>query len=285
MRTDEFLKKASEEIEETEKKEINPLVGIVKEEKESLNLKVIITILLISYVIIGYLYYDYYSSLKSKKSEIKIVENFINPDVVLKELDENLKYVDLNINNEIESEGELIKTLSKESLNLPSLDQIAKQPINLPQIPQYQQIQKPVLIVSKYDFFKSKAVEYEAMGNYKYAIFFYLRAFAENQADYEIKYKVALLYYKLGQIPLAIQSAKDALSIKDDYIPAIEFLISLYDRGYDIDGLDVILKKALNEYPNNKNIISALAKIYQKNNNTTEYQNLMEKLEEKRWIT
>jgi tetratricopeptide (TPR) repeat protein len=295
MRTDEFLKKASKEIEETEKKDINPLVGIVKEEKKSIKFKIIVILVIFSYIVIGYLFYDY---LKNRKSEIKIVENFINSDVLINELNEKLKNIDIAINNEIKADEELIKSIQEQSLNLPPINQAAKQPINLPPInqaakqpinlppinlpqPQTQEAKNSVQtpITSKYDFFKNKAVEYENVGNYRYAIFFYLRAFAENQSDYELKYKVATLYYKLGQIPLAIQSAKDALSIKEDYMPAIEFLISLYNSDYEIDGLENILKKALEKYPNDKNIISTLAKIYQKNNNTTEYQKLMEKLQ------
>jgi tetratricopeptide (TPR) repeat protein len=282
MRTDEFLKKASEEIEETEKKDINPLVGIVKEEKKSsIKLKIIVILVILSYVAIGYLFYDY---LKNRRSEIRIVEEFINSDVLLSELNEKLKNVDITINNEIKADEELMKSIQEQSLNLPPINQVVKQSINLPPInlpqPQTQEVKNSVQtpITSRYDFFKNKAVEYENIGNYRYAIFFYLRAFAENQSDYELKYKVATLYYKLGQITLAIQSAKDALSIKEDYTPAIEFLISLYNSGYEIDGLENILKKALEKYPNDKNIILALAKIYQKNNNTTEYQKLMEKL-------
>ncbi|WP_299226042.1 hypothetical protein [Sulfurihydrogenibium sp.] len=282
MRTDEFLKKASEEIEETEKKDINPLVGIIKEEKKSIKFKIIVILVILSYIVIGYLFYDY---LKNRKPEIKIVEDFINSDVLLSELNEKLKNVDIAINNEIKTDEELIKSIQEQSLNLPPINQVAKQPINLPPInlpqPQTQEAKNSVQtpITSKYDFFKNKAIEYENVGNYRYAIFFYLRAFAENQSDYELKYKVATLYYKLGQIPLAIQSAKDALLIKEDYMPAIEFLISLYNSGYEIDGLENILKKALEKYPNDRNIILALAKIYQKNNNTTEYQKLMEKLQ------
>jgi tetratricopeptide (TPR) repeat protein len=282
MRTDEFLKKASEEIEETEKKDINPLVGIVKEEKKSsIKFKIIVILAILSYVAIGYLFYDY---LKNRRSEIRIVEEFINSDVLLSELNEKLKNVDIAINNEIKADEELMKSIQEQSLNLPPIGQVVKQPINLPPInlpkPQTQEVKNSVQtsITSRYDFFKNKAVEYENIGNYRYAIFFYLRAFAENQNDYELKYKVATLYYKLGQIPLAIQSAKDALSIKEDYTPAIEFLISIYNSGYEIGGLENILKKALEKYPNDKNIILALAKIYQKNNNTTEYQKLMEKL-------
>jgi len=282
MRTDEFLKKASKEIEETEKRDINPLVGIVKEEKKSIKIKIIVILVILSYTVIGYLFYDY---LKNRKSEIKIVEDFINSDVLINELDKKLKNIDIAINNEIKTDEELIKSIQEQSLNLPPINQVVKQPINLPPInlPQTQTqeaknlVQTP--IVSRYDFFKNKAVEYENIGNYRYAIFFYLRAFAENQSDYELKYKVATLYYKLGQMPLAIQSAKDALSIKEDYMPAIEFLVSLYNSGYEIDGLESILKKALEKYPNDKNIILTLAKIYQKNNNTTEYQRLMERLQ------
>jgi len=282
MRTDEFLKKASKEIEETEKRDINPLVGIVKEEKKSIKIKIIVILVILSYTVIGYLFYDY---LKNRKSEIKIVEDFINSDVLINELDKKLKNIDIAINNEIKTDEELIKSIQEQSLNLPPINQVVKQPINLPPInlPQTQTqeaknlVQTP--IVSRYDFFKNKAVEYENIGNYRYAIFFYLRAFAENQSDYELKYKVATLYYKLGQMPLAIQSAKDALSIREDYMPAIEFLVSLYNSGYEIDGLESILKKALEKYPNDKNIILTLAKIYQKNNNTTEYQRLMERLQ------
>ncbi|HBT99264.1 MAG TPA: hypothetical protein DEA57_07335 [Sulfurihydrogenibium sp.] len=282
MRTDEFLKKASKEIEETEKKDINPLVGIVKEEKKSIKFKIIVILVILSYIVIGYLFYDY---LKNRKSEIKIVEDFINSDVLINELNEKLKNIDIAINNEIKTDEELIKSIQEQSLNLPPINQVVKQPINLPPInlpqPQTQEAKNSVQtpITSKYDFFKNKAIEYENVGNYRYAIFFYLRAFAENQSDYELKYKIATLYYKLGQIPLAIQSAKDALLIKEDYMPAIEFLISLYNSGYEIDGLENILKKALEKYPNDKNIILTLAKIYQKNNNTTEYQKLMEKLQ------
>jgi hypothetical protein len=109
MRTDEFLKKASKEIEETEKKDINPLVGIVKEEKKPIKFKIVILVIL-SYIVIGYLFYDY---LKDRKSEIKIVEDFINSDVLINELNEKLKNIDIAINNKIKTDEELIKSIQE----------------------------------------------------------------------------------------------------------------------------------------------------------------------------
>lgn len=275
MSTGDFLEKAKQEVQESKAEGINPLITIKKEKKID-KLKIFLVILIISYIVLGYLFYDYFKN-RQKPQKIEVVENFIDVESVIKDLEIKLANIEL-LKNEISNEEEIIKNIAEKSINLPPIKDIINQPVNNIEI-KNQNTQKP-LITSRYDFFIYKGKEYEDIGNLRYAIFFYLRAFAENPKDYEIKYKVATLYYKLGQYPLAIESAKDALAIKDDYLPAIEFLINIYNLNYNIDDLEEILKKALNKYPNNKNIILTLAKIYQKNNNIEGYSKLMEKLKE-----
>ncbi len=276
MSTGDFLEKTKQEVQESKAEGVNPLITIKEEEKID-RLKIYLVVLLFSYIVIGYLFYDYFKN-KSKLEKIEIIENFIDIDSTIKKLESNLVNIDL-VKNEVSNEEEIIKNLADKSINLPPIKEIINQPLPNNVEIKNQTTQKPI-ITSRYDFFISQAKEYEDIGNLRYAIFFYLRAFAENPNDYEIKYKIATLYYKLGQLPLAIESAKDALAIKDDYLPAIEFLINIFNMNYEVDGLEDILKKALNKYPNDKNIILTLAKIYKKNNNIEEYNKLMAKLKE-----
>ncbi len=276
MSTGDFLEKAKQEVQGSKAEGINPLITI-KREKKIDKLKIFLVILIISYIIIGYLFYDYFKN-RQKSEKIQLVENFIDVESIINDVEAKLVNIEL-LKNEISNEEEIIKNIAEKSINLPPIKDIINPQLSNNVEIKNQTTQKHI-INSRYDFFILKGKEYEDIGNLRYAIFFYLRAFAENPKDYEIKYKVATLYYQLGQYPLAIESAKDALIIKDDYLPAIEFLINIYKLNYDIKGLEEILEKALNKYPNNKDIILNLAKIYKKNNNIEGYNKLMEKLKE-----
>jgi tetratricopeptide (TPR) repeat protein len=260
--------------------DVHPLVDVSEKKGKKISaIKVGIITILFSYLLIGYLFYDYY---KEKKTEpmIGAKQEYLKVDEVIKKVEESLKSsLSLDI-DEVKNEEELIKNIADKSINLPDLKQTIDKTLNLPppSLPQptTNQIQMPM---SRYEYFLQKAKEYESMGNYRYAIFFYLRAFVENQSDYETKFKVAQLYYNLGQIPLAVESAKDSLKIKNDYLPALEFLAEIYLKsGYKDQQLKTYLEQGINKYQSNKTLISALAKIYKDENNIDAYNQIMFKL-------
>ncbi|MGC8869210.1 MAG: tetratricopeptide repeat protein [Sulfurihydrogenibium sp.] len=262
--------------------DIHPLIDVSKRKYKSISpIKVGILTVLISYVVIAYLFYDYYKS-NQKEPLIKINEEYLNVEEVVKSVETALKSNLTLDTKDVKSEEEIIKDIASKSLNLPDLKELVDKTVNLPppQVNQNQITQQVQIPQSRYEYFLQKAKEYEAMGNYKYAIFFYLRAFVENQSDYETKFKVAQLYYRLGQIPLAAESAKDSLRIKSDYLPALQFLSELYLKtGYKDDSLKTFLEQGLNKYPNEKSLVLALAKIYKDENNIEAYNNLKAKLE------
>ncbi|WP_297887023.1 hypothetical protein [Sulfurihydrogenibium sp.] len=262
--------------------DVHPLVDVSEKRKRKFSaLKVGIMSILISYTIIGYLFYDYYKNQRKKENFINVYQEYINIDEVVKKVEETLKTsLSLDI-KEVKNEEELINEIAEKSINLPDLKQTIDKTLNLPPptVPQptTNQTQLPM---SRYEYFLQKAKEYESVGNYKYAIFFYLRAFVENQSDFETKFKVAQLYYKIGQIPLAVESTKDSLKIKSDYLPALQLLADIYLKsGYKDSQIKSYLEQAVNKYPNEKNLILALAKIYKEENNIDAYNKLMSKLE------
>ncbi|MEZ0323523.1 MAG: hypothetical protein ABWJ98_04340 [Hydrogenothermaceae bacterium] len=265
--TDEFLKKTAQNLNKTEKElTIHPF-STLKPKKGKKHHFLIFT-LIIAYSFIIYAIYDLYTM---KQNSYTILRNFLNTDEILAELEKkisqsvNIEYIK---EKEIKSEEELLQEIAEKSLKLPDLNKLTKDipPINIETNGIQNQSTQQMPILSKRDFFLKKAQEYESMGNYRYAIFFYLRAFVENQSDYNLKYKIATLYSQIGQYELAMESAKDALNIKPDFLPAIEFLIDLYSKtGKKPTGFIDILERAKSYYPNNKDIISTLEKVQKEN--------------------
>ena len=268
--------------------DVHPLVDVSDKKVKKLSpIKIGIVSVIVSYIAIGYLFYDYYKNKENSNPTLNVVEEYLKIDDVLKAVENSLRSnLTLDI-KEVRTEEEIIQDLAQKSINLPDLKQTIDKTLNLPP-PQTQPSQNPPapqplqLPLSRYDYFIQKAREYESMGNYKYAIFFYLRAFAENQKDYETKYKIAQLYYSLGQIQLAVESAKDSLSIKPDYLPALQFLSEIYLKtGYKHQQLKTFLEQNINKYPNEKTLLYALAKIYKEENNLEGYNQIMSKIESK----
>lgn len=266
--------------------DVHPLVDVSDKKVKKLSpIKIGIVSVIVSYIAIGYLFYDYYKNKENSNPTLNVVEEYLKIDDVVRAVENSLRSnLTLDI-KEVRTEEEIIQDLAQKSINLPDLKQTIDKTLNLPppqpsqNPPAPQPLQLPL---SRYDYFIQKAREYESMGNYKYAIFFYLRAFAENQKDYETKYKIAQLYYSLGQIQLAAESAKDSLSIKPDYLPALQFLSEIYLKtGYRHQQLKTFLEQNINKYPNEKTLLYALAKIYKEENNLEGYNQIMSKIESK----
>ncbi|MEJ5172668.1 MAG: hypothetical protein WHT47_03035 [Hydrogenothermaceae bacterium] len=260
--TGEFLKKTAQELSETERElTIHPLSAL-KPKRHKKHYFLIFT-LIVAYSFIVYAIYDLYVM---KQNSYTIIRNFLDTEIILAELEKkiaeavNIEYIK---EREIKSEEELLEEIAKKSLKLPDLNSLPKNipPIQIETTKQNLPTQQTP-ILSKRDFFLKKAQEYESIGNYKYAIFFYLRAFAENQSDYTLKYKIATLYHNIGQEELAIESAKDALNIKPDFLPAIEFLIDIYSKtGKKPSGFKYMLERAKSYHPNNRDILYTLEKL------------------------
>lgn len=280
--TGEFLKKTSQELTDGERGGAIAPLSMSKKIRKKAHLLVNIT-LLISFLFSFYAIYDIY---QIKQSSYTVVRNFLNTDDIVNQVEKILlKSLSLEEikEKEIKPEDEVIKDIAEKSIKLPDLSSIPNQipQINVPpaQIQQTQPIPEPIM--SKYDFFVKKAKEFESVGNYRYAIFFYLRAFAEKQSDYNLKYKIATLYHQIGQDELAMESAKDALNIKPDYLPAIEFLMEIYNKsGKKPVGFIEILERAKNSYPNNKDIKYTLAKIYKENGDYKAYEEIISSIKE-----
>lgn len=279
-KTKDFLKKTSE-------LEVNRdyIVYPININKKKDKLKFVKIAVLVAYLFSLYALYDIY---QMKSNSYTIVRNFLDVDGLVSEVEKTVTKL-LNTEKiaqeQVKSEEEIVKEVADKSIKLPDLNSISN---NIPQnnnintvtqMPLPQGI--PELTMSRYDFFVKKAREFELLGNYRYAIFFYLRAFAEKQSDYTLKYKIATLYRQIGQDELAMESAKDAIKIKPDYLQAIELLVDIYNKtGKKTSGLIEILEKAKNIYPNNKDIKYALAKLYKENGDNKAYEEIMASIKE-----
>lgn len=278
--TGEFLKRAAQELTDIEREgRVHPLSVIKRKNREKKRQFFINFTLTLAYLFIIYAVYDLY---RMKTNSYIILENFLNVEEVVRIAEKvlsqsaSLEYVR---QRDTRSEEEIIEDIAQKSIKLPDLKNITNDipPINLSS----QQIPVPEVILSKYDFFVKKGREYESAGNYRYAIFFYLRAFAEKQTDYTLKYKVASLYHQIGQEELALESAKEALSIKPDYLPALEFLIDVYSKtGKKPAGFIEVLERAKFYHQNNRDIKYTLAKLYKENGNYKAYEEIMASLKE-----
>lgn len=280
--TTELLKKVTrDDTDEDRQLIIHPMARtrIVSRKKHILFVKIAI---LVTYTLIGFMVYDLFFREKAQQSSY--VEDFVDTDSVVAEVDRVVsRSVVLEIVNrlDIKSEEELIKEIESKSLSLPDINTITR---NIPPVSiqtGQQQLTSPEPILSRYDFFLKRAKEYEAIGNYRYAIFFYLRAFAERQSDYNTKYKVATLYHQIGQEELAVESAREALSIKSDFLPAVELLISIYNKTgkKPYDFID-ILERARSYHPNNREIRYTLARLYKEQGDIRAYEEIISSLKE-----
>lgn len=239
-------------------------------------------IIVIAYILIGFMAYDLL--FREKDQYNSYIQNFVDIDSVVADVDKVVsKSVILDVVNkvDIKSEEDLIKEIESKSIKLPEISTITKEiaPVNIQTGQQQQNFPEPIL--SRYDFFMKRAKEYEAIGNYRYAIFFYLRAFAERQSDYNTKYKVATLYHQIGQEELAVESARETLSIKPDFLPAVELLINIYNKTgkKPYDFID-ILEKARSYHPNNREIKYTLAKLYKEQGDLKAYEEIISSLKE-----
>lgn len=280
--TTELLKKVTrDDTDEDRQLIIHPMARtrIVSRKKHILFVKIAI---LVTYTLIGFMVCDLFFREKAQQS--LYVRDFVDTDSVVAEVDRVVsKSVVLEIVNrlDIKSEEELIKEIESKSLSLPDINTINR---NIPPVSiqtGQQQPTSPEPILSRYDFFLRRAKEYEAIGNYRYAIFFYLRAFAERQSDYNTKYKVATLYHQMGQEELAVESAREALSIKSDFLPAVELLISIYNKTgkKPYDFID-ILERARSYHPNNREIRYTLARLYKEQGDVRAYEEIISSLKE-----
>lgn len=280
--TTELLKKVAKDgADEDRQLIIHPMARtrIVSRKKHIMFVKIAI---LVTYTLIGFMIYDLF--FREKVQQNSYVEDFVDIDSVVADVDRIVsKSVVLEIVNklDIKSEEELIKEIESKSINLPDINTITRNipPVNIQTGQQQQTYPEPIL--SRYDFFLKRAKEYEAIGNYRYAIFFYLRAFAERQSDYNTKYKVATLYHQIGQEELAVESAREALSIKSDFLPAVELLINIFNKTgkKPYDFID-ILERARSYHPNNREIKHTLARLYKEQGDVRAYEEIISSLKE-----
>lgn len=244
--TTELLKKVAKDGADEDKHLIvHPMTKTktVSRKKHIIFIKIVI---LLSYTLIGFFVYDLF--FRERPQQSLQVENFVDVDSVVADVDR------------IVSKSVSVQFISK--LDIKS-----------------EEVSEPIL--SRYDFFLKRAKEYEAIGNYRYAIFFYLRAFAERQSDYNTKYKIATLYHQIGQEELAVESAREVLSIKPDFLPAVELLINIFNKtGKKPSEFIDILEKAKSYHPNNKEIKYTLAKLYKEQGYLKAYEDIISSLKE-----
>ena len=104
----------------------------------------------------------------------------------------------------------------------------------------------------------------ELSGDLEEALILYKKAWVLDRKNVDILYKLAIINFKLGYFKNSIKYADEILKIKKDFIPAILIKGKAYEKLGMYSKAQAILEEAYFYYPENKDLIETLAKLYEK---------------------
>ena len=104
----------------------------------------------------------------------------------------------------------------------------------------------------------------EISGDLEEALVLYKKAWVLDRKNIDILYKLAVINFKLGYFKNSIKYADEILKIKKDFIPAILIKGKAYEKLGMFSKAQAILEEAYFYYPENKDLIETLAKLYEK---------------------
>ncbi len=135
--------------------------------------------------------------------------------------------------------------------------------VNIPEISHYK---KKSEIKSKYNYYILKGKRAEIEGKYIDAINFYRKAWKISKKDTSILYRLALLHFKIGYYKGAEKYAKQFLSINKKNLKGMLLLAKTYEKLGKNKKAKIILEEAYFQYPENKDVLENLGRIYEKEN-------------------
>ncbi len=178
---------------------------------------------------------------ESSKNSVKNLENF----------EKGTKLVNINTKKEQENIMNTEQTITRNEQNMATMT-------NFDTSPDYSGNKK---IVNKL-LYQAKSKELE--GDINKAIILYKKAWTLDRNNINIMYKLALLNFRAGYYNNAIKYADEILKVKKDFIPAILIKGKSYEKMGMLTKAQAVLEEAFFYYPENKDLIETLAKLYEK---------------------
>ncbi|RUM59032.1 MAG: hypothetical protein DSY59_00360 [Persephonella sp.] len=110
----------------------------------------------------------------------------------------------------------------------------------------------------------NKARIKELSGDLDEALVLYKKAWVLDRKNVDILYKLAVINFKIGYFKNSIKYADEILKIKKDFIPAILIKGKAYEKLGMFSKAQTVLEEAYFYYPENKDLVETLAKLYEK---------------------
>ncbi len=125
---------------------------------------------------------------------------------------------------------------------------------------EYEKIDK----ISEKNYYVHTGIKYEQLSKFGEAKTAYLKALNFDRTDCRLVNKIAYLHFKTGNYHDAVKYARDAIYLKNDYIPALINLALSLVKIRDTSGAEKNLRKAVILEPDNTVALFNLALIYEK---------------------
>ncbi len=254
-----ILVRKKEELEENsigrEKLGIHPLVSIKRKYKEAKDYILIVLATIFLGTVIGiFAKFVLNGKNSEERKEVYITKISQKNENSMKNIDNLEKKQKLENINKGKAEEKLVnqrKILSKTEQNKAVETKIVSDDVL---------DEKKVLVKKILD----KARIKELSGDLEEALIMYKKAWVLDRNNVDILFKLAVLNFKLGNFKNSIKYAQEVLKIKKDFMPAILLLGKAYDKLGDTSKALTILEEAYFYYPENKDLVELLAKLYEK---------------------
>ncbi len=187
------------------------------------------------------------TTVSTKSVEIKNEKNMKNIDNTVKET----KLVNINQKNNEEKEMFANQNLGKIEQNKIKETKV----VNNDNFDDRKKLIKEIL---------NKAKIKEISGDLDEALVLYKKAWVLDRKNIDILYKLAAINFKIGYFKNSIKYADEILKIKKDFIPAILIKGKAYEKLGMFSKAQTILEEAYFYYPENKDLVETLAKLYEK---------------------
>jgi Flp pilus assembly protein TadD len=119
-------------------------------------------------------------------------------------------------------------------------------------------------IAEKIDAYLYSAKSHELRGDYTGALSDYRKILKLDRNNYTVMNNMAYIFLKLGMLQESIHYSKRAVALQHDYVPGLVNLAIAYATAGNREMSETYLLKALTVEPANKNILSNLAILYER---------------------
>ncbi|MBK3332539.1 tetratricopeptide repeat protein [Persephonella atlantica] len=236
-KTGKFLKQHENTEVEKELADIHPFSQVKPRKRKKLFIGILVISFIIIYSIIGFLIL---SDFEKKENVVKD-----NKKVEKKEIPEPKQSFELNIDN---IKNQLSQRIAE---------------ISIPELSYYK---KTVSEKSRYNYYILKGKKAEIEGKYIDAISFYRKAWKISKKEPSLLYRLALLHFKIGYYKGAEKYAKQFLNINKKHLKGLLLLAKTYEKLGKTKKARIILEEAYFQYPENKDVLENLGRIYEKEN-------------------